>query len=376
MVLLNNAKHPVDALMIEQSLESPMPLSNQPQNDLTTFFEASSLPTIILDSQLRVHFLNKAAATMLDQDEATLIGQEIGVLIPAIDAISLRDHQVGGSGDVTFSLQHQRRSWDGIATRLVSERGEVRLVLRLRNWTAAQKHAAEYADLLRFAIHDLINLLNIPLNHAELLHDGELSGEEAELTQHISLQYLRRMKYLLEDLRTIEEVKEDVTLTFKRLQLPLLVAEVMDCLQDRAAEHDIQLDTVSAPDEFPLVIGNETLLRQAIYNLVENAIKYTLAGGWVRVAFNHDRSAQKVEIHVADNGIGIHPDKQAGLFSPFYRVDNPRAAHINGTGLGLNLVQMVAERHYGDVAFSSTPDEGSTFTIRLPISHEEVSEQT
>ncbi len=112
------------------------------------------------------------------------------------------------------------------------------------------------------------------------------------------------------------------------------------------------------------VRGDETQLTSMFTNLVENAVKYTPAGGRVDVTGESDES--EVIVRVSDTGIGI-PKKYLGrIFERFYRVDKARSKETGGTGLGLSIVRHIAENHGGRVAVESIPGEGSTFTVCLP----------
>jgi signal transduction histidine kinase len=104
---------------------------------------------------------------------------------------------------------------------------------------------------------------------------------------------------------------------------------------------------------------------QAIDNLVSNAIKYTPDGGQVRVTLDHDDDFAVVQ--VTDNGYGIPVDKLERIFEPFVRVKDPRTTHVQGTGIGLNLVKTFIEAHGGHVKVESVIDRGSTFSIFLPL---------
>ncbi len=109
---------------------------------------------------------------------------------------------------------------------------------------------------------------------------------------------------------------------------------------------------------------NGPLLRQAVTNLLDNAIKYTETGGLVRVVLQEAEG--KVKISVQDNGVGIDKKYHARLFERFYRVDKARSRELGGTGLGLSIVKHIALVHNGSVAVESEPGKGSTFRIVLP----------
>jgi signal transduction histidine kinase len=99
-------------------------------------------------------------------------------------------------------------------------------------------------------------------------------------------------------------------------------------------------------------------------NLIENAVKYTPAGGRVEVIGGFEGS--EIVIRIADTGIGIPEGNLSRIFERFYRVDKARSKATGGTGLGLSIVRHVAQNHGGRVSVESTPGEGSVFTVRLP----------
>ncbi|HBY45050.1 MAG TPA: two-component sensor histidine kinase, partial [Chloroflexi bacterium] len=113
------------------------------------------------------------------------------------------------------------------------------------------------------------------------------------------------------------------------------------------------------------VRGDAERLRQLIWNLVENALRYTPAGGTVTVSLR--RRGPVAELTVADTGIGIPPEHLPHLFERFYRVDTGRSRAVGGTGLGLSIVRQITEAHGGQVRVRSTPGIGSTFTVALPV---------
>jgi two-component system, OmpR family, sensor histidine kinase SenX3 len=113
--------------------------------------------------------------------------------------------------------------------------------------------------------------------------------------------------------------------------------------------------------------GDETQLTSMFANLVENAVKYTPPGGRVEVAAESD--GNEVVVRVSDTGIGIPEEYVARIFERFYRVDKARSKQTGGTGLGLSIVRHIAENHGGSVTVESTPGEGSTFTVYLPVNN-------
>ncbi|MDD6413970.1 MAG: ATP-binding protein, partial [Blautia sp.] len=113
------------------------------------------------------------------------------------------------------------------------------------------------------------------------------------------------------------------------------------------------------------VTGSYILLYRAVYNLVENAIKYNRPSGSVTVNIH---SAESAVLKVTDTGIGISLENQEKIFDPFYRVDKSRSRAMGGAGLGLALVSEIARQHNGQVKVTQSSEKGSTIALILPKS--------
>ncbi len=183
-----------------------------------------------------------------------------------------------------------------------------------------------------------------------------------------------RAKYLT---RIINEVDRLTSITHDLLVLstaesslvrkgPCDIGEILryahNLLEPRANEKGLSL-TREAPDSF-FIEANSSQITQVIVNLVENAIKYTNEGG-VMVKFQEEPGGVKIDF--TDTGMGIATEHLPRLFERFYRVDKGRSRHHGGTGLGLSIVKHIVEAHGGRIAVDSSLNQGSTFTIQLPI---------
>jgi signal transduction histidine kinase len=128
---------------------------------------------------------------------------------------------------------------------------------------------------------------------------------------------------------------------------------------------EVRLD---APESL-VIPGDAGALRRLFLNLVSNAVKFTERGAVTltarRVEEPGEEPRPRVEVRVADTGIGIAPEDLPRVFDRFYRADAARGA--GGTGLGLAIARMIAERHRGTISVESTPGAGSVFTVRLPV---------
>jgi two-component system phosphate regulon sensor histidine kinase PhoR len=162
-----------------------------------------------------------------------------------------------------------------------------------------------------------------------------------------------------------------VGLERKPCHLGAILVEAVDSMRARATAKGLTLRLEPA-EGAAVIAGDAALLRQAITNLVDNAIKYTPSSGIVAAGLSvHD---EQVVIRVSDTGLGIAPDDQVRLFEKFYRVKRRDTVGIKGTGLGLAIVRSIVERHGGRVWVDSELDQGSTFYISLPLGEIESAE--
>ena len=147
------------------------------------------------------------------------------------------------------------------------------------------------------------------------------------------------------------------------LALEPMVEDIVDELTLLADDRRITLSFESHP--VPLILGDVQWLKQALINLLDNALHYTPSGGAVTVRLQADGGG--VALAVEDTGHGIEPEHLPHLFERFYRTDWARAKDAGGTGLGLPIVKEIAEAHGGTVSVTSQVDKGSVFTLHLPI---------
>jgi len=140
----------------------------------------------------------------------------------------------------------------------------------------------------------------------------------------------------------------------------VLIAAVAD-----SRRKGLRLELVADPSLAHVVNMDAVRLRQVLYNLIGNALKYTAKGGSVSVNVKAD--GKQLLFSVNDTGIGISEDEAERIFERFYRAKDPRVEKITGTGLGLTLAREVIRLHGGDVTVESELNKGSTFTLTLPI---------
>ncbi len=147
-----------------------------------------------------------------------------------------------------------------------------------------------------------------------------------------------------------------------KIDLPGLLTETVDVTSSSMESKEIEL-IWEVPENFPEIIADPDRLKQAVLNLLTNAVKYNKAGGTITIGAEAEE--QVVIIYIRDTGIGISKQNQKNLFGKFYRVPGSEKL-ASGTGLGLSIVNRIIRAHGGDVLVDSDLGKGSTFTIRLP----------
>lgn len=211
--------------------------------------------------------------------------------------------------------------------------------------------------------------LKTPITSIKVLADS-LNGQEnvpIELYQefmHDIVEEIDRESQIINDLLSLVRMdKTAAELNLAPQNMNELVERVLKRLKPIAEEKNIEL----VLESFRPVVAeiDEVKMTQVVTNLVENGIKYNVANGWVRVSVNADHKF--FYLTVADSGIGIPDDSRDKIFERFYRVDKARSRQTGGTGLGLAITKTVILMHKGAIRVYSKEGEGSTFTVRIPL---------
>jgi signal transduction histidine kinase len=219
-------------------------------------------------------------------------------------------------------------------------------------------------EILSVVAHDLRSPLTT-IGLSTQLIPGSAEKDQAEHVETI-LATTRRMQRLIQDLLDVTKL-ESSRLTIQQDQVdPIAIArEVVSEQRPIAREREITLET-SIPDLTPKVCGDADRLAQALTNLIGNALKFTPAGGTVRVCVESDTS--HVRFEVSDSGPGISPQDLPHLFEPFWQAK--KTAHL-GAGLGLKITRGIADAHGGSIEANNAPEGGARFVLTVPVVKDE-----
>lgn len=213
--------------------------------------------------------------------------------------------------------------------------------------------------------------LKTPITSIKVLSDSLLSQEEVpnelyrEFLVDITEEIERENKIITDLLSLVKMDKKSGEMNITSLNINELVEQILKRLQPIANKRSIELVFESFRPVMAEV--DEVKLSLAINNLIENAIKYNYDEGWVHVTLNADHKF--FYLKVSDSGVGIPEDAQDSIFERFYRVDKARSRETGGTGLGLSITRNAVLMHRGAIKVYSKEQEGTTFTVRIPLTY-------
>jgi len=226
------------------------------------------------------------------------------------------------------------------------------------------------SDFVSNVSHELRTPLTTIRIMAEMLALGAVSGGEKQAEYHRNIvseaERLTRLINNVLDFARIEEGRKKFD--FGMGDVGDVVFEVVRIVGDYARKEGFEI-TTSVADDLPATSFDRDAVIQALINLTANAVKYSEEDKRIEVGARNERDS--IVLWVADHGPGVDPQELPHLFEKFYRGGEHLTREIGGTGLGLAIVQHIVHAHGGKVSARSTPGEGSTFEILLPVRQEE-----
>ena len=335
---------------------------------------------LMVDINGRILLINPVAADLLPADQTDLSAAtlpQLGYDWPSFQArlAALQAGQSPPSERVIYQVAAQ----NGRSARYL-ERSEAAVrrddghlmgwLIVLRDVTEEQELAERRTDLIRMIVHDLRNPLTTFLSTLSVL-EGEIEGL-ATATEMV--QEARRGCYdmldMVDSLMDINRMEAGHSMVdAEAMRLPPLVAKVVERLQPLAQARQVTLTYEAAPD-LPAVWADREIVRRIVINLLDNGLKFTPAGGVVRVALTADSDGSEgyepgILCTISDTGPGIPAAYQNRIFDRYLHT-NPGGAQVQGTGLGLTFCKLAVEAHNGRIWAENGANEGSRFSFTLP----------
>jgi two-component system, OmpR family, phosphate regulon sensor histidine kinase PhoR len=344
--------------------------SEKRMTDFLAAIQASPNGVLLLDNQNRIEWCNQTAAQQLGLSAERDVLQHIGNLVrqPAFAQYLAGDEF---DHEVVFAAANSSTQYPVSISVQLHPYNEDRKLMLTRDVTAIELAEAQRRDFVANVSHEIRTPLTVLSGFVETLQNLPL--DEAQRSRYLGLmaQQSQRMQALVQDLLTLSRLEGSPV---PSLQDSVAVSDLFtQCQQDATALMQAQSNIKTQPlrlhfdyaDELSqstVLLGNHNELLSAMGNLVNNAVRYTPAGGRIDVTWTLLRDGRG-ELKVADTGPGIDAEHIPRLTERFYRVDRSRSRDTGGTGLGLAIVKHVAQRHGGELRIESVVGQGSTFIL-------------
>lgn len=252
----------------------------------------------------------------------------------------------------------------------ITEKKEIEAELKTQTEYAEKARlAAEKANLLKSTFlanmsHEIRTPMNAILGFTRLLLDKEFQKKDREMLD-IIMNSGKSLLSLINDILDFSKIEADeIEISIVKINLSYFFESIEDLFQIQTSQKNLGFNLNLSSNLPKIVFGDENRIRQILINVIGNAIKFTESGN---INVNVDWISGKLDITVTDTGIGINKDKLEEIFSPFKQSDSSTDRKYEGTGLGLAISLRLTEMMNGVLKVKSKIDEGSTFTIRLPL---------
>ncbi len=240
--------------------------------------------------------------------------------------------------------------------------GQVLFILQDR--TARQRQETFYRNFVNNVSHELKTPLTVIQGHVAAMGEGLADDDPRQTSRRIVAQEAARLTQLVDNLLLLSRLEmPDFSLERRPVSVEAVVEDAILQLSDLAEARDISL-SLQREGSLPRIVADRARLKQVFINLLDNAIKYNRQGGAVTVRL--DTGGQGVMVKVTDTGEGVPAQDLPHIFEKMYRVERRQGRYVEGSGLGLSIVQRIVEQHGGSISVESRVGEGSTFTVTLP----------
>jgi two-component system phosphate regulon sensor histidine kinase PhoR len=359
---------------VSERLTRRISLLEEDRQQLRTILSGMVEGVVALDGDQRILFVNERATTLLELTGLAPVGRPlwevvrqrslIDVIRRALDSPEPQREEINWTGSAPRSLTVHAAGLPPLqdSGRRPAARGAV---LVLHDTTELRRLERLRQDFVANVSHELKTPLTVIKSCVETLQNG--AAEDPRARDNFLGQVARqsdRLHMLILDLLSLARIESGNEMyDFQAVPMEPLVRACVERFRPRAEARGQVLE-VQCPTTAVAAWADEEAIDQILENLLDNALKYTLENGCVRVGWACQ--ADQVGIEVSDTGIGIPDADLPRIFERFYRVDKARSREMGGTGLGLSIVKHLAQAMHGTVRATSRVGQGSTFHITLP----------
>jgi len=342
--------------------------------ELTAAFDAVPYGLVLVNDRMQVEHVNGAAAVLLQKERAHMVRADVSGVIGDQEVLAgVRDIVANpASKRLVITAEQGGSLTKGVLKYTVCSvrRDDSRFgLIAIEDITQQRVAEAAMNSFLAKAAHEL----RTPLTNVRLLVEDALERcQEDPTSTGKNLNVINEETQRLE--RTVSEILSASQIEAGCFELRADDVHMDQLLQQLKADHDPQARErkialeLELPPKLPVLQADRDKISLVLHNLLGNALKYTLDGG--RVVATATVEKGRLNVAVADTGVGISADEHEQVFEKFYRCKNPLTVSVKGSGLGLAIARDVARLHGGDINLESELGKGSTFTLTLPIIEE------
>jgi len=342
--------------------EALIAAATQERDRLAAALQSSVDALLAVDADGRITFANAAAERLLEREQERLAGDSFALVMPNEQVLAaLRASRDDGERHAAL-VEQGRRHLQVITTPIVAG-GEWAVLVVVHDLTDVKRTEQVRRDFIANVSHELRTPLASLKSVIETLQEGAL--EEKEVAREFLARAdaeVDRIVQVMEELLELSRIESgEVPMAEEPVQIGDVLARAVARLRHQAQRQGLELTLEAAPG-LPAILGDAERLERVAVNLIHNALKFTPAGGSVRVRAVREDGAVVVE--VSDTGAGIAAEDLPRIFERFYKADRARSGA--GTGLGLAIVKHTVEAHGGAVSVESVEGRGATFSFSLP----------
>jgi two-component system, OmpR family, phosphate regulon sensor histidine kinase PhoR len=336
------------------------------ESGMQTIFSAMQDALLVVDSNRQVILTNQTFRKLFDAPEISPAMPLLEIVRdPTLDRLLTDAFRGAGPVRCELALDQSQIELHAVATK--NDAGEITGALVLfHDITELKKMDQVRRDFVANVSHELRTPLSILRGYIETLLDSPKTPRE-ELTRilRVMKRHSDRLELLVEDLLTLAQLESgNPNLQTGTVDLSSFLPEMVRDLEKKLTGKQLKI-IVDVPIEFSPICADRTRLQEALYNLLDNAVKYSRERGEIRLSARQ-REAE-IELAVSDDGIGIAKEDLPRIFERFYRADKARSPDkVRGTGLGLAIVKHIAQLHGGRVEAESELEKGTTIRVILP----------
>ena len=345
------------------------------RNEQEAILSSMAEGVIAVDSRETVLSLNRTAAKLLDVPSGFASGQPVALVMRNTQLQEFVKKALASSEtveqDMVFHRGENEQVVHVMGTALQdSKQTSIGAVIVLNDVTRLKRLESMRSDFVANVSHELKTPITSIKGFVETLLSGAMDKpEDSKRFLEIVASQADRLNAIIDDLLGLSQLEQDAEkadIIFEESELKPVLEMAIQACASKASEKTARVE-LNCPENV-IVRINPQLLEQAVINLVDNAIKYSLPSTQVRVDVSTGEAG--ITVAVIDEGRGIEKEHFPRLFERFYRVDRDRSREMGGTGLGLAIVKHIAQVHGGSVSVDSSIGKGSTFRIHLSAAHD------